>query len=96
MEPHTSPTYLQDANQAIARKTRQRLPLPPSDTRDWMTAQETALKLGCSLATVHRLRRGLFAGVGPLPCVQFGRKYVFMKYSVARWQETNERIGASA
>jgi hypothetical protein len=58
-----------------------------------MTANETALVLGCSVATVHRLRRGVISGVETLPCIQYGRKYVFRKASVARWQENNEKRG---
>ena len=77
-----------------ARKTlRKRRPLPPQDTRDWMTPSETALALGCSIATVHRLRRGLIPGVEPLPYSQYGRKYIFRKASIARWQENNEGKG---
>jgi hypothetical protein len=56
-----------------------------------MTATETALMLGCSVVTVHRLRRGVIPGVEPLPCSQYGRKYVFRKASIARWQDKNEQ-----
>jgi hypothetical protein len=52
-----------------ARKLRARAhtrqPLPPQDSRDWLTPIETAFMLGCSVATVHRLRRGLILGVLP-------------------------------
>jgi hypothetical protein len=58
-----------------------------------MTASETALALGCSVATVHRLRRGLIPGVEPLPCSQYGRKYVFRKVPIALWRENNEKRG---
>jgi hypothetical protein len=61
-----------------------------------MVASETALALGCSVATVHRLRRGLIPGVGRLPAVQFGRKFVFLKSSVAQWRDANEKIGLAA
>jgi hypothetical protein len=61
-----------------------------------MTANETALVLGCSVATVHRLRRGLISGLEPIPCSQYGRKFVFRKASIARWQERNEKNGLSA
>jgi hypothetical protein len=71
--------------------TRQRRPLPPQETRDWMTANETALALGCSVATVHRLRRGVMPGVEPLPCSRYGRKAIFRKASIARWQDNNEK-----
>ena len=75
----------------IRARTRARRPLPPQEARDWMTASETALALGCSVATVHRLRRGLIPGVEPLPCSQYGRKVVFRRASVARWQDDHER-----
>jgi hypothetical protein len=65
--------------------------LPPLETRNWMTAGETALALGCSVATLHRLRRGLIPGIEPLPCSCYGRKFVFRKASVAHWQDNNER-----
>jgi hypothetical protein len=77
-------------------RTRTRRPLPPLEARDWMTAHETALALGCSLATVHRLRRGLIGGIEPLPCIQYGRKFVFRKTSVAGWQDRNEKGGLAA
>jgi hypothetical protein len=77
------------------KKTRHRRPLPPQDGRDWLTPQETALTLGCSVATVHRLRRGLIAGIEPLPYIQYGRKVVFLKASIARWQENTEKRGLS-
>jgi Helix-turn-helix domain len=75
------------------KRARQRRPLPPPAVRDWMTANETALALGCSVATVHRLRRGLIPGVEPLPCSQYGRKCVFRKASITLWQENNEKRG---
>jgi len=61
-----------------------------------MTPCETAIALGCSVATVHRMRRGLILGIEPLPCSQYGRKVVFRKASVARWQERNEKSGQAA
>jgi hypothetical protein len=72
------------------RKTRSRRPLPPQETRDWLTPAETALALGCSVATVHRMRRGMISGIEPLPFFQYGRKVVFRKLSIARWRERNE------
>ena len=69
--------------QTKRKTTRSRLPLPPLQARDWMTANETALALGCSTATIHRLRRGVISGVEPLPCSQYGRKCVSRKPSVA-------------
>src|SRR5947208_14706873 len=76
------------------KKIRNRRPLLPQDARDWMTANETALALGCSVATVHRLRRGVILGVEPLPCCQYGRKLIFRKASITTWQENNEKRGA--
>jgi hypothetical protein len=58
-----------------------------------MTPIETALALGCSIATVHRLRRGMIPGVEPLPCSQYGRKFVFRNASIARWQDDSEKSG---
>src|SRR5580704_4285158 len=52
-------------------RTRHFRPLPPQESRDWMTPRETALVLGCGVAMVHRLRRGLISGVEPLPCGQY-------------------------
>lgn len=75
------------------KRTRHRRPLPPLDARDWLTPNETALVLGCSIATVHRLRRGLIPGIEPLPCSQYGRKFVFRKASIARWRDNNEKRG---
>jgi len=70
---------------------RNRRPLPPLEARDWMTPNETALALGCSVATVHRLRRGVIPGIEPLPCSQYGRKFIFRKASIAWWQDDNEQ-----
>jgi hypothetical protein len=91
MEP---PITLDQPNEVarIKRKqTRTRRPLPLQETREWMTPNETALSLGCSVATVHRLRRGVIPGVEPLPCSRYGRKFVFRKASIARWQDDNEQ-----
>jgi hypothetical protein len=81
------------AEGTIRRKTRNRRTLPSLEVREWMTARETALALGCSVATVHRLRRGVISGGDPLPCSQYGRKFVFRKASVVHWQEENEQRG---
>jgi len=75
--------------------TRQRRPLPPLEARDWLTPNEAALALGCSVATVHRLRRALIPGIEPLPCSQYGRKVIFRKASIARWQDDNEQRAAA-
>jgi hypothetical protein len=56
-----------------------------------MTPGETAVTLGCSIATVHRMRRGLIAGLTPLPYSQYGRKVIFRKASTAQWIDENEK-----
>ena len=75
----------------LTRSRRSRRPLPPPEARDWMTPHETALALGCSVATVHRMRRGLISRVEPLPFSQYGRKSEFRKLPIARWRERNEK-----
>ena len=92
MEPSTA---IDQTSWGAKPRTRIRCALPPSEARDWMTPRETALALGCSLATVHRMRRGLIPGIEPLPCIQYGRKFVFRKTSIARWLDHNEK-GAAA
>lgn len=77
-------------------RTRTRRPLPPLEARDWMTPTETALMLGCSVATVHRLRRALIPGIEALPFCQYGRRIVFRKVSIACWRERNEKGGLAA
>lgn len=96
MEPRITPDHLNEVVTASRNRTRNRRPLPPQDSRDWMTPNETALTLGCSVATVHRLRRGLIAGIEPLPFSQYGRKVVFRKLSIAQWRERNEKGGLAA
>jgi len=89
-------TALDPANETTPNTPmkRSRNPMPPFDARDWMTAQETASSIGASVATVHRLRRGLVPGIPPLPAVPVGtRKFVFRKASVRRWQDENEHRG---
>jgi hypothetical protein len=87
------PTSLDHRNAGVKPRTRARRPLPPPETRDWLTPNETALALGCSVATVHRLRRGLISGIEPLPYSQYGRKFVFRKASIAAWQDHTEKRG---
>ena len=91
MEPPVALDQPNAVARTTQRKTRNRRPLPPLEARDWMTPTETALTLGCSVATVHRLRRGVIPGVEPLPCSQYGRKFIFRKTSIARWQDDNEQ-----
>ena len=91
MNPYITPNQPNGAGRTAPRKTRKRRPLPPQATRDWMTANETALALGCSVATLHRLRRGVIPGVEQLPCSKYGKKFVFRKASIARWRDDNEQ-----
>jgi hypothetical protein len=91
MNPDITLDQPNEVARTMGKKIRNRHPLPPQETRDWMTPNETALTLGCSVATVHRLRRGLIPGSEPLPCSRYGRKITFRKTSIARWQDDNER-----
>jgi hypothetical protein len=91
-KPNGSIPAVSPVAQEGAHRRRARRPLPPIDVREWLTPDETATALGCSVATVHRLRRGLIAGVAVLPAVAVGtRKYIFRKASVAHWQDQNEK-----
>jgi len=75
---------------------RSRKPLPPPDERSWLLLGEAAVRIGCSPATIHRLRRGEVAGVPRLPAVQVGkRKWVVLKESLERWQHENEQVSAA-
>jgi hypothetical protein len=93
MNPYITLDLPKEEARTIPKRTRKRRPLAPPEARDWMTPNETALALGCSVATVHRLRRGVIRGVEPLPCSRYGRKTIFRKASVARWQDQNEQKG---
>jgi hypothetical protein len=93
MEPHIALEQPNGLARTTCKKTRHRRPLPPQAPRDWLTPNETAHALGCSIATVHRLRRGLIRGIEPLPCSQYGRKCVFRRASIARWQDYTENRG---
>jgi Helix-turn-helix domain len=95
MELSISPERPMPVVPAAPKKTRRRRPLPPQNAREWLTAGEAALTLGCSVATLHRLRRGLIAGVEPLPYSQYGRKVIFRKTSLAQWQDQAERREAA-
>ncbi len=69
--------------------------LPP-EQRSWLSLGEAAVQIGCSPATIHRLRRGEIAGVPRLPAVQIGkRKWVVLKESLERWQHENEQVSAA-
>jgi len=96
MNPNLPINQPHEVAKTTRTRTRNRRPLPPQEARDWMTPNETALTLGCSVATVHRLRRGLIKGIEPLPCNQYGRRVVFRKASVAGWRERAEKGGLAA
>jgi len=54
------------------------------------------IAIGCSPATIHRLRRGEIDGVPRLPAVQVGkRKWIVLKDSLERWQHENEQASAA-
>ena len=91
MEPCITLDQPDGGTRETRKRARNRRALPPPESRDWLSPPETALALGCSVATVHRLRRGLIAGTRPLPCSQYGRKIVFRKASLAGWQDQNEK-----
>jgi hypothetical protein len=81
---------------ARLREKRNRKSLPPPDQRAWLLLEEAARTIGCSKATVHRLRRGEIEGVPRLPAVQVAkRKWVVLKASLEQWQRENERISAA-
>jgi len=50
----------------------------------------------CRTSAVHRLRRGLIPGLEPLPFCKYGRKVLFLKLSIVRWRERNEKSGRPA
>jgi hypothetical protein len=91
--PPTAFDQADGVSKAQRTRTRNRRPPPRLEVRGWMTANETALALGCSSATVHRLR-GLIPEIEPLPCAQYGRKFVFRKTSIGRatrYKRSNRR-----
>ncbi len=78
------------------RAKRYRTSIPPAEQRSWLSLAEAAVVIGCSKATLHRLRRGEIDGVPRLPTVQVGkRKWVVLKASLAEWQHENERLPAA-
>jgi hypothetical protein len=74
---------------------RIRRPIPPPEQRSWLLPGEAAAQIGCSPATIHRLRRGEISGVPRLPVVQIGkRKWIVLKESLERWQHENDQVSA--
>ena len=75
---------------------RCRKSLLPPEQRPWLLLAEAAVQIGCSSATIHRLRRGEIDGVPRLPAVQVGkRKWIVLKDSLERWQHENEQVSAA-
>jgi hypothetical protein len=75
---------------------RCRRPLRHPQQHSWLLLVEAAVQLGCSPATIHRLRRGEIDGVPRLPAVQVGKcKWIVLKDSMERWQHENEQISAA-
>ena len=79
----------------MSTKRRRKSLLPP-EQRPWLLLAEAAVQIGCSSATIHRLRRGEIDGVPRLPAVQVGkRKWIVLKDSLERWQHENEQVSAA-
>ena len=80
----------------IHRPPRERKSIPPQEQRSWLLLTEAAVLIGCSHATIHRLRRGEIEGIPRLPAVQVGkRKWVVLKTSLEQWQRENESLSAA-
>lgn len=85
-----------NASARISGQHRKPRSVPSPDQRSWLLLTEAAGLIGCSKATIHRLRRGEIEGVPRLPTVQVGkRKWVVLKASLEQWQRENERISAA-
>src|ERR1017187_10173946 len=75
MNSYVTPDQPNQIARITGKRTRKRHPLPQLETRDWMTPNETALALGCSVAMVHRLRRGVLGlPNSPGPALDKGNK----------------------
>lgn len=80
----------------MMKPTRLRKSIPPRSDRSWLLMHEVAVEIGCSKATVHRLRRGEIDGVPQLPSVQVARrKWVVLKSSLDQWRQENEQTHAA-
>ncbi len=74
----------------MMKPTRLRKSIPPKSDRSWLLMDEVAEEIGCSKATVHRLRRGEINGVPQLPSVEVGRrKRVVMRSALQEWRRQN-------
>lgn len=90
------PTQESSSQPGTFHPKRCRTSVPPPEQRSWLSLAEAAVVIGCSKATLHRLRRAEIAGVPRLPTVQVGkRKWVVLKASLAEWQRENERLPAA-
>lgn len=71
--------------------TRNRKPLPPIETRQWLIAEEAAAFIGVSVATLYRFTRGEVAGVPKLPSLPRGSKArVWRKEALEDWMRQCE------
>jgi hypothetical protein len=96
IEGHMQSSKNAPMTRKVHRRSPERKSLPPADQRSWLLLVEAAVFIGCSHATIHRLRRGEIEGVPRLPAVQVGkRKWVVLKTSLEQWQRENERLPAA-
>src|SRR5260370_4172377 len=91
LEPHIPLDRSDEIRGTTRKRARIRHALPPPEFRDWLTPTETALTLGCSVSTVHRMRRGRIVATRPLPYSQYGRNAVFRKASPPRCHHEHEK-----
>jgi hypothetical protein len=96
VEGHMQSSKNLQITRTIHRRPRERKSIPPQDQRSWLLLVEAAVLIGCSHATIHRLRRGEIEGIPRLPAVQVGkRKWVVLKTSLEQWQRENETLSAA-
>jgi hypothetical protein len=93
VEGHMQSSKNLQITRTIHRRPRERKAIPPQDQRSWLLLVEAAVLIGCSHATIHRLRRGEIEGIPRLPAVQVGkRKWVVLKTSLEQWQREMKRF----
>jgi hypothetical protein len=96
VEGHMQSSQNSPLTRTIYRRPRERKSIPPQDQRSWLLLNEAAVLVGCSHATIHRLRRGEIEGIPRLPAVQVGkRKWVVLKTTLEQWQRENESLSAA-
>lgn len=62
---------------------------PARQIEDYLSGEELARVLGCSLRTLRRWR---LMRVGP-PCVKIGRHFVYRVEAASQWLREQERFG---